>query len=108
MEAKLRMRHDLDEDWNRVVKVWRKWRASQWNPSLAVFAEITELRELDRGIDYPLRRLLDSEKYGWYVRGYGAPTSTYSKMNPFRHNNGRLYVLIRVKVEEFYEKEAKA
>lgn len=99
------MKHDLDEDWKRVVEVWNKWRANHWSPRDSIFAGITDLRKLDRGIDYPLRRLLDSEKYGWYVRAYGGPSSAYSKISPFRWDN-KLWLLIRIKVKEFQEKEA--
>ena len=93
------MRHNLDEDWDRVADVWTQYVSSHPYPRMAIFAGITDLRKHDRGIDYPLRRLLNSEKYGKYIRTYGAPSGKYPRY-PFRWDN-KIWACIRVKLEDF-------
>lgn len=95
------MRHNLDEDWNRVVEIWRKWIGDHPLPDMALFAMITDLRKYDKGIDYPLRRLLASSEYGQGIRVYGAPPSKYPRY-PFRWNK-KIWALVRVKTD-FCEK----
>lgn len=89
----------IEEDWERVSRVWNKVRQSHWNPQLAVFLSIYNLRKIDRGIDYPLRRLLRSEKYRHRIRLYGGPTGSFGRY-PFRDGEGRVWSLIKLKEEE--------
>ena len=89
------MRDTIQEDWERVVKVWCKWKEDSAYPDMALFALITDLRKYDKGIDYPLRRLKGHEKYSHLIRTYGAPSSKYPRY-PFKWN-GRIWALIRVK-----------
>ena len=92
------MKHDLNKDWDRVVKAWQTYKENHWNPSLVLSITIYELRKLDRGIDYPLRRLLDSKEYGNRIRTYGAPTHHFGRY-PFRWDK-KHWLLIRVKTEQ--------
>ena len=101
------MKHDLDADIRRVNDIWQKWQADQAYPDMALFAMITDLRKYDKGIDYPLRRILNSDKYRRCVRTYGAPPSKYPRY-PFRWND-RIWALIRVRPQfcEDTDKETK-
>ncbi len=92
------MKNSLSQDWERVVKAWNTYNINHWNPSLVLFIEIYDLRKIDRGIDYPLRRLLDSEKYRSRIRCYGCTSSGFGRY-PFRWN-GRKWLLIRIKFDE--------
>jgi len=89
------LRDTIQEDWERVVNVWCKWREDSAYPDMALFALITDLRKYDKGIDYPLRRLLDQKKFSHLIRTYGAPPSKYPRY-PFKWN-GKIWALIRVK-----------
>ncbi len=91
------MDHNLDKDWRRVVAVWEKWKSLLPYPRMGLFAGIVDLRKHDRGIDFPLRRLLDSEKYGDCIRTYGAPSSKYPRY-PFRWNN-KVWDSVRIKLQ---------
>ena len=85
----------LKDDFVRVLAVWKTVKTNHWNPSLVLFEEIYDMRKFDRGIDYPLRRLLDSEEYGNKIRVYGCPSSCFGK-HPFQWDN-KVWLLIRVK-----------
>lgn len=91
------MKHNLKADWERVVRVWRTCKENHWNPSLVLFAEIYALRKIDRSIDYPLRRLLDSQEYGNRIRTYGCPPHMFGR-HPFKWK-GKHWLLIKVKTE---------
>lgn len=86
----------LEQDWERVVDVWVRVFDLLPNKDMQLFESIYDMRKLDRGIDYPLRRLLDSEKYSNRIRTYGSTTGGFGK-NPFRWDN-KVWLLIRVKI----------
>jgi len=88
----------LKDDWQRVCSVWNKVKNNHWNPYLVIFEEIYDMRKIDRGIDYPLRRLLNSKEYGNKIRTYGCPSSMFGR-HPFRWDN-KVWLLIQVKVDE--------
>lgn len=85
----------LRDDYERVKRAWDAFKKSHWNPSLVLSVHITELRKLDRGIDYPLKRLMNSQEYARKIRAYGAPSHKTAR-SPFKWN-GKHYTLIRVK-----------
>lgn len=86
---------NLEQDWERVLDVWVRIKDAFPNPEMRLFESIYEMRKLDRGIDYPLRRLLDSEKYGQRIRVYGSISGGFGR-SPFRWDN-KVWLLIRVK-----------
>jgi hypothetical protein len=69
----------LEEDWKRVEKAFTRYKQNHWNPQLIYSINIYDLRKFDRGIDYPLRRLLESKEYGNNLRLFGAPTPSGSE-----------------------------
>lgn len=86
----------LKEDWERVVDVWVRVMDMSSNPDMLLFESIYEMRKLDRGIDFPLRRLLDSKEYGGRIRTYGSTSSGFGR-HPFRWDN-KIWLLIRLKL----------
>jgi hypothetical protein len=88
----------LEQDWDRVFKVYEQVRNAHWCPRLVISLEIYDLRKVDQGIDYPLRRLLDSD-YRKNIRTYGAPSSEFGR-HPFISSDGRHWLLIRVTPKE--------
>ena len=88
----------LEQDWERVFRVYEQVRKAHWNPQIVVSLEIYDLRKVDRGIDYPLRRLLNSE-YRKNIRTYGAPSSAFGR-HPFISSDGKHWLLIRVAKKE--------
>jgi hypothetical protein len=85
----------LEQDWERVLDVWIRVKDALPNPEMQLFESIYEMRKLDRGIDHPLRRLLDSDKYGSKIRTYGSTSNGFGK-HPFKWDN-KVWLLIRVK-----------
>lgn len=85
----------LEEDWKRVLDVWNKVKAKHWNPRIMLFETIYEMRKMDRGIDYPLRRLLNSKEYRGRIRTYGCPSSAFGR-HPFKWNN-KVWLLVEIK-----------
>ena len=86
----------LDEDWTRVLNAFLRVKSSHWNPPVKIFYAPKELRQADnRGIDFVIRRLLDSEKYSSRIRLYGSPAHMVPR-NPFRYK-GRVYSLLSIK-----------
>lgn len=100
------MKHDLKKDWERVVNVWNTYKDNHWNSTLIISISIYDLRKIDRGIDYPLRRLLDSEEYGNRIQVYGCPTSHFGR-HPFKWNN-RHWLLIRIKFSKKHKNLSKS
>jgi len=95
-EVSLRKHKDsIDDDWDRVLSVWSRIKNAHFDPSIKLFEDIYEMRKVDRGIDYPLRRLLGSEKYKSRIRVYGGTSSSFGR-HPFRWD-GKHWLLIRVK-----------
>jgi len=88
----------IENDWKRVCDVWFKIKNAHWNPSLVICEEIYDMRKVDRGIDYPLRRLLDSKEYGYKICTYGCPSFMFGR-HPFRWDN-KVWLLIRINVEK--------
>ena len=85
----------LEEDWERVKNAYLKVKNAHWNPPVLLYVEPKELRKADnRGIDFAIRRLLDSKEYSYLIRLYGAPTSLYPR-NPFCYN-ATVWALIKI------------
>ena len=62
----------LEQDWDRVTKAFLKAKNNHWNPRLYIYAPIGDLRKVDnKGIDFAIRRLRDSDEYGLRVKLYG-------------------------------------
>jgi hypothetical protein len=89
------LRKSLEKDWSRLKRAFEQFREHHWNPSLIASVEIYDLRKYDRGIDYPLRRLLDSREYGMRIRVFGCPSSQFGR-HPFRWNE-KVWSMVRVK-----------
>ena len=85
----------LGEDWQRLRHAFDEVKQHHWNPSLILSVEIYDLRKYDRGIDYPLRRLLASKEYGNKIRTFGAPSGQFGR-HPFYWDE-KVWLLIRVK-----------
>ncbi len=86
---------NLEKDWERVRKAFEQFKQHHWNPSLIVSIGIYDLRKYDRGIDFALRRLLDSKEYREKIRTFGAPSSQFGR-HPFRWDN-KVWESVRVK-----------
>lgn len=83
-------------DWERVKNAFVK---AIKNYGFPFAVQPKELRQADnRGIDFALRRLLESGEYNDKIRLYGAPSSLYPR-NPFVTKDGTRWALIRVKLE---------
>ena len=88
--------NNLEDDWIRVVNAFLKVKDSHWSPRVKIFFIPKELRQADnRGIDFAIRRLLDSEEYSSRIRLYGGPSGTIPR-NPFKYK-GRVYSLLSIK-----------
>lgn len=94
----------LEEDWERVKKAFIEAKKND-NPIFAanhMFGYCRypkELRKADnRGIDFALRRLLDSDEYQDRIRLYGAPTGHFGR-NPFIDSKGYKWALVRIKIQ---------
>jgi len=86
----------LKRDWERVKNAFIK-AVKDYGVPFAV--EPQELRKADnRGVDFALRRLLESGEYDKRLRLYGVPTDLYPR-NPFVTSDGKRWALIRVKLE---------
>jgi hypothetical protein len=97
---------NLERDWERVVDIWVRVIDALPNPRMQLFESIYEMRKLDRGIDYPLRRLLNSERYSSKIRTYGSTSGGFGR-HPFRWDN-KLWLLIRIKLSLDETKETEA
>ena len=86
--------HDPDEDFQRVSEVWLKIKRGHFIPNVVLFEDIRAMRKEDRGIDWRLRRLLDSKVYQDRIRLYGGPCRLVPRF-PFRWK-GRKYGLIQI------------
>ena len=74
----------LEQDWERLTNTCNTLKEHSPYPNAKIFFGIKELRKADnRGIDFVIRRLKSSEKYGDRIRLYGAPTGVLAK-NPLR------------------------
>ena len=92
----------LEEDWQNLINAWNKAKEKFPIPETVFTISIYDLRHFYDGkdvwIDRPLKRLLDSEKYGKRIRLYGAPSSMFGK-HPFKYF-GKVWYSIRIKKEE--------
>ncbi len=70
----------LEQDWKRVSKAYLTLKEEFWNPSLFIYADIENMRKADnKGIDFAIRRLKASDKYGMRIKLYGAPTGHFPR-----------------------------
>lgn len=88
-------RRQLKADWELVKRVWNENKERSQNPRSVFYAHITELRRIDRKIEEPLRRLLDTGEYIGRIGVHGAPAPFVAKC-PFKWN-GKHYTFISVR-----------
>jgi len=87
----------LEEDWERVQRVWKTCKERFWDPSLFIYAHITALRRIDKGIAHPIVRLLESGKYIGRLQVTGAPPHGTAKY-PIKYNK-KHYTYVRVRCD---------
>ena len=83
----------LENDWNRLLTAWQKFKERHGAPDLVMSASIYDLRAIDREVNYSLRRLLNSP-YKERIRLYGAPSRQFGK-HPFRYD-GKVWYSVRI------------
>lgn len=65
----------IEQDWERLKKIFLKVKGQSAYPDMFIYAHIQDLRKVDRGVDFVIRRLMSDPEYSSRIGLHSGPRS---------------------------------